>query len=135
MTKESILSQYRNSRLSKIHNDSILKENLKFSTSFKYQVSVTSNEYIVFGYLGYQHIKKTLEPFALLLSTHHMFFSLTQNPPKLKESVSVANNACWAIGELALKVCLHTAQQGYMALVILDFWLEVAGCNFCNQTV
>lgn len=26
------------------------------------------------------------------------------NPPKLKESVSVANNACWAIGELALKV-------------------------------
>ncbi|KAG6399270.1 hypothetical protein SASPL_140746 [Salvia splendens] len=26
------------------------------------------------------------------------------NPPKLKETVSVANNACWAIGELAIKV-------------------------------
>ena len=28
-----------------------------------------------------------------------------QNTPKLKETVSVANNACWAIGELAIKVC------------------------------
>lgn len=28
-----------------------------------------------------------------------------QNTPKLKETVSVANNACWAIGELAVKVC------------------------------
>ncbi|KAJ6409961.1 hypothetical protein OIU84_009452 [Salix udensis] len=26
------------------------------------------------------------------------------NPPKLKETISVANNACWAIGELAVKV-------------------------------
>ena len=28
-----------------------------------------------------------------------------QNTPKLKETISVANNACWAIGELAIKVC------------------------------
>ncbi|KAK3000875.1 hypothetical protein RJ639_021105, partial [Escallonia herrerae] len=29
---------------------------------------------------------------------------LARNTPKLKETVSVANNACWAIGELAIKV-------------------------------
>lgn len=27
-----------------------------------------------------------------------------QSTPKIKETVSVANNACWAIGELAVKV-------------------------------
>lgn len=27
-----------------------------------------------------------------------------QNPPEVKETFSVANNACWAIGELAVKV-------------------------------
>lgn len=27
-----------------------------------------------------------------------------QNTPRLKETISVANNACWAIGELAIKV-------------------------------
>lgn len=29
---------------------------------------------------------------------------VAQNTPKLKETISVANNACWAIGELAVKV-------------------------------
>lgn len=28
-----------------------------------------------------------------------------QSTPKIGETVSVANNACWAIGELAVKVC------------------------------
>lgn len=29
---------------------------------------------------------------------------MVQNADELKENVSVANNACWAIGELAIKV-------------------------------
>lgn len=29
-----------------------------------------------------------------------------QDISKLKDTISVANNACWAIGELAVKVCL-----------------------------
>ena len=41
-----------------------------------------------------------------------------QNTPKLKETISVANNVCWAIGELAIKVCeLFFMQLDEMRLI------------------
>ena len=33
--------------------------------------------------------------------------TLLQSPQSVKDAVSVANNACWAIGELAIKVCAY----------------------------
>lgn len=42
--------------------------------------------------------------FDSLSFTREIF--LQQNTSKLKETISVANNACWAIGELAIKVNL-----------------------------
>jgi hypothetical protein len=50
-----------------------------------------------------------------------------QQGHEAKENVSVANNACWAIGEVAvkvylqrsLKVCLWTEQGGFQLLTKL----------------
>lgn len=52
-----------------------------------------------------------------------------QNTPKLKETVSVANNACWAIGELAVKVCklfMLMLDQARLTTFCLTVCLEVA---------
>ena len=38
----------------------------------------------------------------------------------MKENVSVANNACWAIGEVAVKVCKH-----------IDIFSTQQATNYC----
>jgi hypothetical protein len=45
--------------------------------------------------------------------------TLLQSPQSVKDAVSVANNACWAIGELAIKVCAY----------FYTFWLNPAAPN------
>lgn len=35
----------------------------------------------------------------------YVLFNNVQEISKVTEAISVANNACWAIGELAVKVC------------------------------
>lgn len=42
---------------------------------------------------------------AFIWSFYSYIVSGVQEISKVKEAISVANNACWAIGELAVKVC------------------------------
>ena len=44
-----------------------------------------------------------------------------QTSPKLKETVSVANNACWSIGELAVKLKLYVLHQKLLAFAGFSF--------------
>lgn len=44
--------------------------------------------------------------------------TLLQNPQSVKDAVSVANNACWAIGELAIKVSAYFYTICFLAHVL-----------------
>lgn len=56
-----------------------------------------------------------------------------QDTPKLKETVSVANNACWAIGELAVKVCVDFHTNTKFWLLSLLGYLSLLTCFFLRS--
>ena len=45
--------------------------------------------------------------FIIIILIHFSLITSLQNPQSVKDAVSVANNACWAIGELAIKVSAY----------------------------